>query len=54
MSLSTLGWTLGGVGLCFELVFMAYWKHTGTAFFVLFGVLGVALLLAAMVLVAVG
>ena len=54
MPLSTLGWILGGIGLCIGLAFMGYWKHSGTLFFLIFGVGGALLLVTAMVLVAVG
>ena len=54
MSLSTLGWILGGTGLFMGLAFMAYWKHSGTIFFLIFGVGGAILVLASLVLVAIG
>lgn len=54
MALDTLGWIVGGVGLCMQLAFLAYWKYGGTVFFLIFGVLGTILLASAMVLVAVG
>lgn len=54
MALDTLGWILGGVGLCMQLAFLVYWKYSGTIFFLIFGVFGAILLVSAMVLVAVG
>ena len=53
VALDTLGWILGGVGLCMQLAFLGYWKYSGKLFLI-FGVFGAILLVSAMILVAVG